>query len=115
MSVFAYAHVRVHVCASTFLCFHMCMYMNMFSCECHLHDSSFHSFLVYHILIFNLNVLLSIFDIYRTNSSLLITFNTFKNRTCLSGTGAQKPYIDLSTETCGKEMCINEGVKDFQW
>jgi hypothetical protein len=31
------------------------------------------------------------------------------------GNGVSKPYIDLSEETCGKKMCVNTGVQNFQW
>ena len=31
------------------------------------------------------------------------------------GAGAQKPFIDLSKETCGKDICINTGVQSLSW
>ena len=31
------------------------------------------------------------------------------------GHGSNKPVIDLSKETCGKEICINSGVQNFLW
>ena len=33
----------------------------------------------------------------------------------LLGTGAQKPFIDLSKETCGTDICINTGVQNYLW
>ena len=33
----------------------------------------------------------------------------------LLGNRAHLPYVDLSVESCGKAMCFNEGVKDFEW
>jgi hypothetical protein len=33
----------------------------------------------------------------------------------LSAGGANRPYIDVSPETCGKEMCVNGGVSNYNW
>ena len=122
-TVGTYVHICVCICCCVCSC--MCINISVFT-RVYVYEYVYicirasviymiASFLVHHILIFNSNILLSIFDIFRTNSSLLITSITSKYRMLPLGTGAQKPYIDLSTETCGKEMCINEGVKDFQW
>ena len=33
----------------------------------------------------------------------------------LPGNGANRPFIDLSQESCGREICINKGVQNFDW
>lgn len=33
----------------------------------------------------------------------------------LSGGGANRPYVDISPETCGNDMCVNGGVANFEW